>query len=202
MFAFHRTSDGAYSALAVSQARAANMPAVVDIALLPASGSNVECTYGAKLRERARSPMYFTFADHAPGFLAVSAGNFTVLSRSCADAPQSRRSDWCKNPLYMADVAVLVVRSWLCDLAPIRAALASAGLEISITRVDFEAALYAAVSRTRFDIVIHDPATTTLSRDAVAECLHAHRLRAPLLELGDIHTLGERVTAALRARRS
>jgi len=99
-----------------------------------------------------------------------------------------------------AKIHVLVVQNWIHDPTPVRSALASVGLEVAITRADFEAALWAAMSWQRFDAVIFAP--TTLSRDAIVECMRAHRSDAALVELGDAATLADRLDAALLSRRS
>ena len=96
----------------------------------------------------------------------------------------------------MSKLEVLVIRSWTDELDAVRAALGTA----TLTRVDFAAALWAAVSRQRFDAVIVDRAAP-LSHDAVIECLRAHRHEVPVIELGDIDTLAARLDAALAPTR-
>jgi hypothetical protein len=96
----------------------------------------------------------------------------------------------------MSKLEVLVIRSWTDGLDPVRAALAKPESSVALTCVDFEAALWAAVSCQRFDAVIFDRAAP-VSPDAVVECLRAHRHDVPMVELGDVATLAERLKAAI-----
>jgi hypothetical protein len=97
---------------------------------------------------------------------------------------------------------ILLIRSWIHPLAPLRAALQVAGLDPRFTRVDIEPALNAALSRGGHDVAIHDPATPGLPRTAVEACLRAHRIDIPLIELVEVEDVAERIDVALAARRS
>lgn len=97
-------------------------------------------------------------------------------------------------------IQVLVVQFWIHDRRPIRAALQRAGLDLTITRVDIEPALYAALTCGRYDLVIYDPATTTISKATVEETLRASRRDVPLLVADDLETLGARAYELLRSR--
>lgn len=99
-------------------------------------------------------------------------------------------------------VPVLVVQFWIHDVEPIRSALRDAGIDPRIRRVDIEPALHAALSWGRYEVVIYDPATPTISREAVEACLRASRREVPLVIADDLATLGERTQRALLARRS
>jgi hypothetical protein len=97
-------------------------------------------------------------------------------------------------------VQILVVQFWIRDVAPIRAALTAAGMDVAITRVDIEPALYAALTWDRYDLVLYDSETTTISRAAVEEALRATRRDLPLVVIDQLDTLGERARLALLAR--
>jgi len=99
-------------------------------------------------------------------------------------------------------VKVLLIRPWIHSLAPVRAALRSAGIEARFTRVDIEPALHAALARGGFDVAIVDPATPGLMPSSIDACLREHRVTLPVLELGDVADLGARIKRALAARRS
>jgi hypothetical protein len=97
---------------------------------------------------------------------------------------------------------VLLIRPWIHSLAPIRAALRSAGYEARFTRVDIEPALQAAVVRGGLDLAIVDPATPGLSASTIEACVRDHRPYLPIVELGDVSDLAARIKRALAARRS
>ncbi len=97
----------------------------------------------------------------------------------------------------LARLQILVIRSWVAELQPIRAALAAVGLSVELTTVDFEAALNAALTRGGYDVVIYDPETPGLSHDAVLACFRGNRCEVPLLVLEDLGSLAARVQAAL-----
>jgi hypothetical protein len=96
-----------------------------------------------------------------------------------------------------AKVSVLVVQMWVHDLKEIRAALQEAGLTATITRVDLEPALGAALEWGDFDVVIYDARTTAISREALIDCLRVRGRNTPIVDLGDVATLGTRVRGAL-----
>jgi 23S rRNA U2552 (ribose-2'-O)-methylase RlmE/FtsJ len=100
-----------------------------------------------------------------------------------------------------AKMQVLVVQFWIHDAKPIRAALERAGLDVAITRVDFEPALHAALTLDRYDLVIYDPATTTMSKQLVAETMRAARHPdVALVVADDLSTLGARACEVIRSR--
>lgn len=92
---------------------------------------------------------------------------------------------------------ILLVRSWLEPVAPFRDALRVAGIEAQITRVDFEAALNAALARGGFAAIVFDPNTRGLTRDMLDARVREHcRFFIPVIVLdGDEH-----VAAAVLAR--
>jgi hypothetical protein len=97
---------------------------------------------------------------------------------------------------------ILVIQPWTTDLEAIECSLRSAGIDAAITRVDFEAALNAALTHQRFDVIVFDGTTPELSRELIAACLRANGREAPLVMLDDVKTLGMRVATILEKRRS
>ena len=83
----------------------------------------------------------------------------------------------------------------------IERALHDAGADAAITRVDFTAALDAALTHERFDAVIYDPSTPDLSRESVEDHLLRHQRAIPIAALDDSRTIGEQLTTILAARR-
>ncbi len=99
-------------------------------------------------------------------------------------------------------VRLLLIQSWVIQTEGVRARLAAAGFHARITRVDFEAALDAAIWRRDFDAVVVNPATPGLPMSAIDAQMKAHGILVPLLELGDLDTLGMRLRHALATRRN
>lgn len=99
-------------------------------------------------------------------------------------------------------VKVLLIRSWIHSLAPLRDALRSSGYEARFTRVDIEPALQAALARGGFDIAIADPTTPGLSRSTIEACMREHRASIPLIELDGVNHLADDIRCALDAQRS
>lgn len=97
-----------------------------------------------------------------------------------------------RRPAPRQELRVLVIRPWTESLAELRAALESAGHTVHIVRVDFEAALHAALTRDRFDAAILDPATPGISRELLEASLREHGNHCQLIELTD------EIAAALR----
>src|SRR6185503_11187762 len=97
---------------------------------------------------------------------------------------------------------VLVIQFWVHDSRPIRDALAAAGIDADLVRVDIEPAVNAALSWGRYAAVIYDPETTSVSRAAVEQCMRANQCAVPLVVADDLSTLGARVLAALRSAHS
>src|SRR5438477_13135043 len=83
-----------------------------------------------------------------------------MARRRCARLPRST-GPWLQDGNEMAGQAValevLVIQFWIRDPDPIRRALASAGLDVHITRVDIEPSLNAALDRAGYAVVIYDP---------------------------------------------
>ena len=99
-----------------------------------------------------------------------------------------------------AHVRVLVIQQWTIDLEAIVSSLADAGISAAITRVDFAAALDAALAHDRFDIAIYDPATPELGREQVHERLRTRDIPIVVLEVPA--AVGPRVASVLESRRN
>jgi len=95
---------------------------------------------------------------------------------------------------------ILLIQSWTSDVRAFEETLRAAGIEAAITRVDFRAALEAALARQRFDLVVLDPSTSDLPRVAIEECLQRAGHEVSIILLEDMATLGERVLRALAPR--
>jgi hypothetical protein len=94
---------------------------------------------------------------------------------------------------------VLLIRPWTHRVDPVRAALHGTGFELHITRVDIEPALHAALSRRRFDLVIHDPSVPGITRDLIEAHLRERRHATPIVTLGDLAALADAVRLAIAA---
>ncbi|HTL36597.1 MAG TPA: hypothetical protein VL326_25865 [Kofleriaceae bacterium] len=97
---------------------------------------------------------------------------------------------------------ILVIQRWTTDLDPLEQALHDAGLDAAITRIDFIAALDAALAHERFDLLVYDPSTPEVSRAALEDSLRHHggQLRVAVLE--DVRMIGEQVASLLALRRN
>jgi hypothetical protein len=99
-------------------------------------------------------------------------------------------------------VRILVIQLWTVDAQPIARALTEAGIDASIVRADFEAALNAALAHERFDVAMFDPSTPDLTRETVEHCLQLNGRETPLVVLGDLATLCEQLHRVLATRRN
>jgi hypothetical protein len=95
-----------------------------------------------------------------------------------------------------------MVQTWTLDVTPFDDALRAAGIHAAITRVDFRAALEAALAQQRFDLVVVDPRTSDLPREVVEECVARAGRDVSIITLDDPATLGECVLRALAPRRN
>jgi len=83
----------------------------------------------------------------------------------------------------------------------IRASLRAHGLTARITRVDFPAALHAALMRTTFDFVVFDAQTSAISHDVLAATLREHGQSPSIVILGD-DDVGALVAARMQQGRN
>jgi hypothetical protein len=95
---------------------------------------------------------------------------------------------------------ILVIQPWIAELAPIEASLRAAEIDAALVRVDFHAALTAALARDRFDLAILDPSTPDLPREVVEACVQASGRAIPLIVLGEPAAIGAQILRALAAR--
>jgi hypothetical protein len=95
----------------------------------------------------------------------------------------------------------LLVRLWTLDTERLRTSLRAARLSVRITRVDFPAALHAALTWGSFDVILYDPETPGLTHELLSTTLRERNLSTPVIPLtnDDIGTL---VAAQLLARRN
>ncbi len=99
-------------------------------------------------------------------------------------------------------VRILVIQLWTEEPAPIERALREAGVDAFLVRVDFQAALDAALAHERFDVAIFDPSTPGLTHETVEAHLRFGSRAIPLVILGDVATIGARVRAVLARYRN
>jgi hypothetical protein len=97
---------------------------------------------------------------------------------------------------------ILVIQLWTIDLDPIERSLRGAGIDAAITRVDFAAALDAALGHERFEAVIYDPSTPDLTRETVEGYLRRHRRDIPIASLDEAHCIGEQLAGLLAPGRN
>ncbi|NVB81676.1 MAG: hypothetical protein HOV81_24995 [Kofleriaceae bacterium] len=100
------------------------------------------------------------------------------------------------------ELDILLVRLWTLDSERIRSSLRAAGLGARITRVDFSASVYAALTRTRFHAAIFDPSTPRLSLATLGSILREHRQEIPIVILGREDDVGPQLAIALRGLRN
>ena len=122
----------------------------------------------------------------------------------CELATDQKWPDRCKSArrrLVMAMLDILVVRRWTEDSARLRSSLRAHGLSARITRVDFPAALHAALMRTTFDFVLFDPQTSAITHDVLAASLREHSQSPPIVIMND-DDVGAAISARLQQRRN
>lgn len=94
-------------------------------------------------------------------------------------------------------VKLLLIQFWTTDPGPIEASLRAAGIDAAITRVDFEAALNAALAHERFDAAILDPSIPDLSREKVEACFKLNGREMPLVVIDDMVAVGPELRRVL-----
>lgn len=97
---------------------------------------------------------------------------------------------------------ILLVRPWTTGTERLRTSLRAAGLTCRITRVDFPAALYAALTWGAFDVVIYDPTTPGITSDVLTTALRERCPTTPVLDLARSDDVGAQVAALMAARRN
>lgn len=102
----------------------------------------------------------------------------------------------------MAMLDILLVRRWTQDTVRLRSSLRAHGLTARITRIDFPAALHAALMRVTFDLVLFDPLTTAVSHDVLAATLREHHQSPPIVLMKDDDDIGALVAARMQQRRN
>lgn len=97
---------------------------------------------------------------------------------------------------------ILLVRPWTTGTERLRTSLRASGLTVRITRVDFAAALYAALSWGEFDVVLYDPATPGVTPDELTAALRERCPTTPVIDLAKSDDIGAQVAALMLARRN
>jgi len=128
-----------------------------------------------------------------------------VRNGSCAQSLQiSKWREACKTLIgrtVSTQLNILLVRPWTHDSERLRTSLRAIGLSVCLTRVDFPASLYAALSWGSFDVILFDPKTPSISHELLANALRDAKLTTPIIVLsGD--DVGKVVAAQVVARRN
>ena len=92
---------------------------------------------------------------------------------------------------------VLFVKPWVDDLEPALEALRACDLEVTYERVDLAPALWAALERTRWDVVVTDWKATELTLAVVSKLVREHRPDLPVVVLDRLEILGRDVLRAV-----
>ncbi len=92
---------------------------------------------------------------------------------------------------------VIIVKSWVDDIDVVVARLHSAGYAVEYERVDLEPALWAALDRGPWHVVICDWKTPQLTIASVGRILRDHGTQVPIVVLDRIETLALDVHTAL-----
>lgn len=90
---------------------------------------------------------------------------------------------------------------WTADTERLRTSLCAAGLGVRLTRVDFPAALHAALSWGTFDLILLDPETPAITHELLSNALRERGLSTSIVVLNH-DDIGTVVSAQLRARRN
>jgi hypothetical protein len=99
-----------------------------------------------------------------------------------------------------ARLHVLLICSWQTDGRELRDTISAAGYEPALRRVDFEAALRAALA-SRFDIAGYVP-TSSLKRETVQSILREHAPAMPLVTADALDDLAREIIRVLEQRSS
>jgi DNA-binding NtrC family response regulator len=100
-----------------------------------------------------------------------------------------------------AALSILLVRPWTTEAERLRTAIRAEGLSVRLTRVDFPAALYAALSWGSFDVILFDPRTPSVSHELLATALRDSKLTTPIIVMNG-EDVGKQLAALVRARRN
>ena len=122
----------------------------------------------------------------------------------CEFATDQKMARGLQTPIrgvVVAKANILVIQLWIRDAERFRTSLRAVGLTVQLTRVDFPAALNAALSWGSFDAILFDPETPSISLEHLTHSLRERSLSTPIV-LIDGTDVGKRVAAVLRARRN
>ena len=102
-------------------------------------------------------------------------------------------------PELVVALRVLFVKSWVDDLGPALAALRDAGLDVTHERVDIAPALWAALERARWDVIVCCWKTPQLTISAVNKIISQCKHKPPVVVLDRLETLGRDVRKVFNA---
>lgn len=97
----------------------------------------------------------------------------------------------------MVALRVLFVKSWVEDLEPALAVLEASGFDVSYERVDLAPALWAALDRRGWDVLVCDWKTPQLSLFAVGAIVREYAASLPLVVLDRVEDLARDVKTAV-----
>lgn len=100
-----------------------------------------------------------------------------------------------------APLDILLVRPWTADTERLRTSIRAAGLTARITRVDFAAALFAALTWGTFNVIVYDRTTPGVTPEELAAAVRERSPATPVIELG-ASDLGQQLVALLARRRN
>ena len=93
---------------------------------------------------------------------------------------------------------VLFVKSWVEDLDPTLAVLRAGGFEVTYERVDIAPALWAALERSRWDVVICDWKTPDLTLGTITQIVREHGGSTPMVILDNLAVLARDVRKVIK----
>lgn len=100
-----------------------------------------------------------------------------------------------------ANLKVLLIAPWVTKLSGMQASLHARSLAPTVVRVDFEAALRAALMHHRFEAAFYAP-TPSLSLDAVETCVRVHAPKLCMICIEQLEQIGPELARLLASRRS
>jgi len=100
-----------------------------------------------------------------------------------------------------ATLKILLIAPWVTKLSGMQAALRAQGLDPMVIRVDFEAALRAALLHHRFTAAFYSP-TPSLSREAADTCVRVHAPKLCMICIEALEQVGPELAKLIISRRS
>lgn len=100
-----------------------------------------------------------------------------------------------------ADLKILLVCPWVVKLTGLQESLRAAGVAPVVVRVDFEAALRAAVMHHRFDVAFYSD-TPSLSLATAETVIRTHVPKLELIRVEALEQIGPALVKLVASRRS